>query len=138
MSETFTLSEPIKVGGEEVTELQLRKPTVEMLGGTKIDVTGDGGISVDADTVIKVFSSVGQYPDERRQADQRRRLHADGAGLHKFFREVPGDWRDLIGELAWFYHWPPSELAKLTIEQVLFWHGQAKRIHKETQGNGQT
>ena len=46
MSETFTLSEPIQASsGEELTELQLRKPTVEMLGGTKLDVTGDGGIS---------------------------------------------------------------------------------------------
>ena len=62
MSETFTLSEPIRVGGEELTELQLRKPTVEMLGGTKIDVTGDGGISLDADTVIKVFARLADIP----------------------------------------------------------------------------
>ena len=62
MSETFTLSEPIKVSGEEVAELQLRKPTVEMLGGTKIDVTGDGGIRIDADTVMRVFGRLADIP----------------------------------------------------------------------------
>ena len=62
MAETFPLSEPIRVGGEEVTELQLRKPTVDMLGGTKLDVTGDGGIRIDADTVIKVFARLANIP----------------------------------------------------------------------------
>ena len=37
MAETFALSEPIRIGGEEVTELTLRKPTVDMLQGTTLD-----------------------------------------------------------------------------------------------------
>ena len=62
MSETFKLSEPIRVGGEEVTELTLRKPTVDMLQGTKLAVTGDGGLLVDADVVMKVFSKLADIP----------------------------------------------------------------------------
>ena len=62
MAETFELSEPIRVGGEEVTELTLRKPTVEMLQGTHISVTGDGGLTMDADTVIKVFARLASIP----------------------------------------------------------------------------
>ena len=62
MPEIFTLSEPIRVGGEEVTELTLRKPTVDMLQGTKIKVAGDGGMEIDADTVIKVFARLADIP----------------------------------------------------------------------------
>ena len=58
MSETFKLSEPIRVGGEEVTELSLRKPTVDMLQGTKLEVTGDGGLVMSADVVMKVFGKL--------------------------------------------------------------------------------
>ena len=62
MSETFELSGPIRVGGEEVTELTLRKPTVEMLQGTKLALTGDGGLLIDADVVIKVFGLLANIP----------------------------------------------------------------------------
>ena len=58
MSETFKLSEPIRVGGEEVTELSLRKPTVDMLQGTKLEVTGDGGLVMSADIVMRVFGKL--------------------------------------------------------------------------------
>ena len=58
MSETFKLSEPIRVGGEEVTELTLRKPTVDMLQGTNLEVTGDGGLVMSADVVLKVFGKL--------------------------------------------------------------------------------
>jgi len=43
----------------------------------------------------------------------------------------------VIGEIAWFFHFPPSELRALTVNRMLFWHAQARRIHKETQGHGQ-
>ena len=62
MAETFTLSEPIKVGGEDVTELTLRKPTVEMLQGTSLNISGDGGLNLDADTVVKVFARLASIP----------------------------------------------------------------------------
>ena len=62
MAETFTLSEPIRVGGEDVTELTIRKPTVEMLQGTSVIVTGDGGLTLDADVVTKVFGKLASIP----------------------------------------------------------------------------
>ena len=58
MAETFELSEPIRVGGEDVTELTLRKPTVDMLQGTTIEVKGDGGLIISADVVMKVFGKL--------------------------------------------------------------------------------
>ena len=71
-SDTFTLSEPIRVGGEEVTELTLRKPTVDMLQGTKLEVTGDGGLVMSADIVMKVFGKLADDNAQQRQANQRR------------------------------------------------------------------
>lgn len=62
MSEVFPLSEPITVGGEEVTELTLRKPTVDMLSGTTLHVGADGGIIISADIVLKVFGKLANIP----------------------------------------------------------------------------
>ena len=136
MTETFKLSEPIRVGGEEVTELTLRKPTVDMLQGTNLVVTGDGGLRIDADVVIKVFAKLANIPPSSVKQISGDDYTEMVSGLYPFFRGVPGNWRDIIGYLAWFFHWPPSEIAQLTVEQMLFWHGQARRIYEETHGNG--
>ena len=50
MAESFPLSEPIRVGGEDVTFLTLRKPKVSMLAGTTLNVSGDGGILLSTPT----------------------------------------------------------------------------------------
>ena len=62
MSESFPLTEPITVGGEEVRELTLRKPTVGMLHGTTLKISGDGGLSLDATTVVNVFARLANIP----------------------------------------------------------------------------
>ena len=51
-----------------------------------------------------------------------------------FFDDLPPNWGDLVGELAWFFHWPPSELRQLTVNQLWFWHGQARRMYEGTHG----
>ena len=58
----FPLSKPVRVEGEEVTSLTLREPTIGMLGGVKQKITGDGGIEIDVDTVIKVFAKIANIP----------------------------------------------------------------------------
>ena len=68
MAESFPLSEPIRVGGEDVTFLTLRKPKVSMLAGTTLNVSGDGGIlNLDANTVIKVFGRLADIPPSAAQ-----------------------------------------------------------------------
>ena len=62
MTETFKLSEPITVGGEEVTELTLQAPTVSMLQGTSINISADGGLDISADVVMNVFRRMANIP----------------------------------------------------------------------------
>ena len=62
MSETFILTEPIRVGGEEVEQLTLRKPTVDMLNGTSLKINGEGVMEINADTVMRVFARLANIP----------------------------------------------------------------------------
>jgi len=36
-----------------------------------------------------------------------------------------------MAEVAYVYHWPPSELDAMTVDDLLLWHGQAARIQRE-------
>lgn len=40
-----------------------------------------------------------------------------------------------MGDLAYVFHFQPSELMQLTPEQMLSWHAQAKRIINERSSN---
>ncbi|HEY9105219.1 MAG TPA: GpE family phage tail protein [Roseateles sp.] len=33
-----------------------------------------------------------------------------------------------MAELAYVFHWPPSELDALTVDEIEAWHVQAKRL----------
>jgi len=35
-----------------------------------------------------------------------------------------------MAELAWCYHWPPSELDNLPMDELMVWHQQAMRIQQ--------
>jgi hypothetical protein len=37
----------------------------------------------------------------------------------------------MMEEVAYVFHWPPSELGRLTIPQLRRWHQAAARIHKQ-------
>jgi hypothetical protein len=37
-------------------------------------------------------------------------------------------------EVAWTFHWPPSELKKLTVSELTRWHAAARRINKHLYG----
>lgn len=49
----------------------------------------------------------------------------------RFFARCPENWRDLIGDLAYVFHFPPSELWAMTLDDLEFWMGQADRIGRE-------
>ena len=33
-----------------------------------------------------------------------------------------------MAEVAWVFHFPPSELKRLTLEELVFWHREACRL----------
>lgn len=37
-------------------------------------------------------------------------------------------------EVAWVFHFPPSEIDRLTPAQLIRWHRAARRIHKAQHG----
>jgi hypothetical protein len=37
----------------------------------------------------------------------------------------------VIGDIAAAFHFPPSEIWAMNVDEVCFWHGQALRIGRE-------
>ncbi|MFG6462258.1 GpE family phage tail protein [Roseateles sp. DXS20W] len=68
-----------------------------------------------------------------RPAGRCRHLQGGGAGL-RFFRGVPHDLNDVQAELAFVFHWPPSVLDELTMDEMAAWHAQAVRLMKKFHG----
>ncbi|MBI4209531.1 MAG: GpE family phage tail protein [Deltaproteobacteria bacterium] len=49
-----------------------------------------------------------------------------GSGGQLFFREIPSDWRECLGTLAFIFHFQPSELWEMEAEDLLFWMERAR------------
>lgn len=49
----------------------------------------------------------------------------------RFFARLPQNWRELIGDLAYVFHFQPSELWAMELDEWLMWHAQAERIGRE-------
>ena len=47
MAETLTLTKPIRIGGEDVSDLTLTEPTLGMLDGVKLRITAEGELNLD-------------------------------------------------------------------------------------------
>jgi len=47
------------------------------------------------------------------------------------------NWADVLGDLASVFHFPPSELLNMTMDEMMFWHAQAVRIEKLGKKHGQ-
>ena len=39
-----------------------------------------------------------------------------------------------MAEVAWAFHFQPSEIKRMTVAELLRWHGQACRIQKQVTG----
>jgi hypothetical protein len=37
-----------------------------------------------------------------------------------------------MGDVAYCFGFPPSELWALPVDELLFWHGQALRLHEQS------
>lgn len=49
----------------------------------------------------------------------------------QFFSRLPENWRELIADLAYVFHFQPSELWAMTLDDMEFWWGQAERLDRE-------
>lgn len=41
------------------------------------------------------------------------------------------NWGDVVGDLACVFHFQPSELLDMEIDEMTFWHKQAVRVSKK-------
>lgn len=41
---------------------------------------------------------------------------------------MPENWRDVLGDVAVTFHFGHEELWNMTIDDLLFWHSQARRL----------
>ena len=39
-----------------------------------------------------------------------------------------------MADVAWAFHFPPSELRAMTLPQLMFWHRELRRIQKQLAG----
>lgn len=49
-------------------------------------------------------------------------------GGTKFFIEWPSKWLEAVRIIARAYNWPPTELDKLNLRYLLFWHKAAINV----------
>ena len=40
---------------------------------------------------------------------------------------MPADWHAVLADLAMVFHWPPSELWDLPLDDLWHWHAEAKK-----------
>jgi hypothetical protein len=40
-----------------------------------------------------------------------------------------------MAELAFVFHWPPSEMDAMTVDELQAWHDQASRLMERTHGS---
>lgn len=43
---------------------------------------------------------------------------------------MPADWQDVVGDLAYFFRFQPSELDAMTASDLEFWVKQGERINE--------
>ncbi|HXG47684.1 MAG TPA: GpE family phage tail protein [Methylomirabilota bacterium] len=62
-----------------------------------------------------------------------RRDH--GLGV-RFFSQIPAGWQAVVGDVGYHFHFPPSEIWEMDLEELGFWHRQLRRINEELERNG--
>ena len=113
------LTVPLTHGAETSPELRItRRPTAGDLRGVKIS-------ELTFDDIITVASRlVALPPSVLNTMDRALRRY------RRFFREWPADWDDALTLLAWLYHWPPSELERMTARDLAWWAERTKKLQK--------
>lgn len=58
----------------------------------------------------------------------RDESHGSGGGV---VLEFPSDWKETIGALAKYFHFPPSELWEFEMDDLVFWSDRMSEQVKE-------
>jgi hypothetical protein len=104
------LERPILIEGESQSRLLLKAPTLAHVMGLE-------KLKSDSERAISLICALADIPPSSARA------HGG----------VPGDWGDLIGDLAATFHFQPSELYRMTAQELRFWHNQKERILEQIQ-----
>ncbi|MFH1998713.1 MAG: GpE family phage tail protein [Planctomycetota bacterium] len=51
---------------------------------------------------------------------------------------MPGNWRQLIGGLAYLFHFQPSELDEMDTDEMLWWDERAREINEAIQAGNKS
>ena len=62
MATTLTLTRPIRVGGEDVSELTLNEPTLGMLDGVALRITAEGELNIDLGAIRVLLGKMAGLP----------------------------------------------------------------------------
>ena len=62
MAETLTLTKPIRIGGEDVSELTLTEPTLGMLDGVALRITAEGELNLDLGAIRILLGRMASIP----------------------------------------------------------------------------
>ena len=62
MAETLKLTKPIRVGGEDVTELTLTDPTLGMLDGVALRISAEGELNIDLGAIRILLARMANVP----------------------------------------------------------------------------
>ena len=68
MAETLTLTKPIRIGGEDVSELTLTEPTLGMLDGVALKITAEGELNIDLGAIRLLLGRMANIPPSAAKA----------------------------------------------------------------------
>ena len=85
MAETLTLTKPIRVGGEDVSELTLTEPTIGMLDGVKLRITADGELNIDLGAICVLLGRMANIPPSAAKSITIKDAAQGQGGDGKFF-----------------------------------------------------
>lgn len=127
---TVTLDTPIKRGETTITEVQVMKPTAGTLRGVGLAAVANA----DVDALLVILPRV-TVPNLTKEECARLELPdfvALAGQVVGFVAELGGvsiDARlgvdDLMADIAVIFHWPPSEMAGMTLTELLNWRHKA-------------
>lgn len=88
MEHKLTLSTPIRTGGEDVSELTLRQPTLGMLDGVRLDISAEGGLSIDLGAIRVLVGRMADIPPSAAKTISVKDAFGAKDALKDFFGDV--------------------------------------------------
>ncbi len=113
----YTLSHPFTLkSGRRVTDITL---TLSM---TVRDLEQLASMTATMDRDIRILSILSREDKAVIYAMEVRDYWRLVALSRPYIQSLPENWRALCADLAGFFHWSPSELKRMTVEQMMAHH----------------